>query len=363
MIILIPAFEPGESLVAIVRELRNAQPFAVVVIVDDGSGPLYGPLFAAAESEGADVIGYSANRGKGHALKTGFRHVIDTYPGEAVVTADSDGQHRVRDIVRVAERTSDSSDAVVLGGRQFTGDVPLRSRVGNSVSRAAFQLATGHRVGDTQTGLRGFPASALDWLLEVPGDRFDYETRMLLAAGAAGYRLDEIPIETVYLEHNASSHFRPVVDSVRVIRPLLTFGAVSLGSFLVDLLVLELVFVFTSSLVLSVIGARVVSGSLNFLANRRAVFRAGEYGIRVQALRYLTLALALLAVSFGSITALTQSGVPLLAAKVTTDVALYVVSYLVQRRFVFSKQHAPAKPVAGRPGDSAADDRARRILA
>jgi len=238
MIILVPAYEPGDSLVRIVRELRDDSPWSIVLVVDDGSGPAYAPVFDAARAQGAEVIGYNRNRGKGYALRTGFRHVLAHYPDEAVVTADSDGQHRVVDIVRVAERVSaqvDGPPAIVLGGRRFAGEVPLRSRFGNSVSRVAFRLAAGLRIGDTQTGLRGFSAGTLPWALTVGGDRFEYETRMLLATREAGIGIEEIEIDTVYLEHNASSHFRPVVDSIRVMRPLLTFAAVSLGSFLLDL--------------------------------------------------------------------------------------------------------------------------------
>jgi glycosyltransferase involved in cell wall biosynthesis len=340
MIILIPAFEPGDSLVRIVRELRDDSPWSIVLVVDDGSGPAYAPVFAAASAQGAEVIGYDHNRGKGFALKTGFRHVLAHYPDEAVVTADSDGQHRVTDIVRVAEHLSSrdhSEPAIVLGGRRFAGNVPLRSRFGNSVSRVAFRLAAGLSIGDTQTGLRGFSSGTLPWLLTVEGDRFEYETRMLLATREAGIALEELEIDTVYLEHNASSHFRPIVDSVRVMRPLLTFAVVSLGSFLLDLVVLEVIFALSGSLVFSVVGARVVSGTANFLANRRAVFARSRVGIRRQALRYVGLALALLAASYASIALLTAVGAPLLAAKITTDITLYIASYLVQRRFVFAR--------------------------
>jgi len=358
MIILVPAYEPGDSLVRIVRELRDDSPWSIVLVVDDGSGPAYASVFDAARAQGAEVIGYNRNHGKGYALRTGFRHVLAHYPDEAVVTADSDGQHRVIDIVRVAERVSaqvDGPPAIVLGGRRFAGEVPLRSRFGNSVSRVAFRLAAGLRIGDTQTGLRGFSAGTLPWALTVGGDRFEYETRMLLATREAGIGIEEIEIDTVYLEHNASSHFRPVVDSILVMRPLLTFAAVSLGSFLLDVVVLEVIFAFSGSLLFSVVGARVVSGTANFLANRRAVFARSTVSIRRQAVRYVALAFALLAVSYAAIALLTAVGVPLLAAKVTTDVTLYIASYLAQRRFVFARGKrgsvAP-EPAAGTPNRS-----------
>ena len=119
---------------------------------------------------------------------------------------------------------------MVLGSRKFTGQVPLRSRFGNSVTRGVFAITTGSKVYDTQTGLRGFPHHMLDWLCEIPGDRFEYEMNMLLAARREGYAIREVFIETVYLEENKSSHFRPLVDSMRIYLPILAFSASSAAS-------------------------------------------------------------------------------------------------------------------------------------
>lgn len=336
MIILIPAFEPDARLVALVRELRRAAPESSVLVVDDGSGPFFQHVFADAATAGAEVIGYERNRGKGHALKTGFRHILEHHPDEIVVCADSDGQHRVNDILRVAGAVETS---MVLGGRRFTGDVPRRSRVGNAISRRAFRFASGLRVHDTQTGLRGYPASLVPWLLTVKGERFEYELSLLLEASAAGIDVREIEIETVYLRGNESSHFRPVVDSVRVFAPLLRYVASSLAAFVVDAVGLVVLFALTNSLIVSVVGARLVSATVNFLVNRQVVFAAGG-SLRRDALRYAMLALALVASSYVWLLVLTEWGVPLIAAKVVTDVTLYLIGFQVQRRFVFRGRRA-----------------------
>ncbi|MBB5842897.1 putative flippase GtrA [Conyzicola lurida] len=356
MIVLIPAFEPGASLADVVRQLRIASPATRVLVVDDGSGPAYDPALRAARAEDAEVLRYDVNAGKGHALKVGLRHILSTYPGEDVVTADCDGQHCTADILRVAERLRTSGGAMVLGGRRFAGDVPARSRFGNAVSRVGFRLVTGLSVHDTQTGLRGFPAGMLDWLLALDGERFEYELTMLLRSRDAGVAIDEIPIETIYLEQNASSHFRPVVDSLRVMRPLIVFAAVSFGSFVVDVVALELLYLATGSLATSVVGARLISGTGNFFANRRVVFRTSGGGVLRHASRYLALALTLLAASYGGLALLTGVGMPLLAAKLITDAALYVVSYLVQRWFVFGhgRRGGYGNPRSRRPAAAAA---------
>ncbi len=346
MIVLIPAYEPDARLVDVVQEVRAAAPEASVLVVDDGSGSEYAVVFDVVRAAGAEVIGYAVNRGKGHALKTGFAQVLERHPGEVVVCADSDGQHRTADILRVAaaaasagEPDTSSGSVMVIGGRRFTGRVPLRSRLGNTVARGTFRMASGLEVGDTQTGLRGYPPGMLPWLLEVKGERFEYELNALLGAGAAGYGIRELPIETVYLDHNASSHFRPVRDSLRVMRPFLRYAASSLAAFLIDAILLVVLFSATGSLLLSVVGARLASAAVNFVVNRQLVFRARRRRpVARDALRYAALAVVLLSASYGLLDLATGIGMPLLPAKCATDSLLYVAGFLIQRRFVFTRR-------------------------
>jgi len=348
VIVLVPSFQPTARLLGVLDGLRAADPALGIVVVDDGSGPEYAPVFAAAAARGAEVLTHTVNRGKGSALKTGFRYVAEAHPHSDVVTADGDGQHTTEDILRVAEQLG-SGAALVLGGRRFTGEVPLRSRLGNTVARATFRAATGRRVGDTQTGLRGFRAALLPWLCTVPGDRFEYEFNVLLRSERAGHPVQEIEIETVYVEQNASSHFRPILDSLRVAKPLLAYVAASVASFAVDVAALAALFAVTGELLLSVVGARLLSGTINFLLNRHLVFAEREpRSLRKDALSYAALAAALLAANYGWMAALTTLGVPLLAAKVITEVALYVIGFQVQRRLVFSRSPATTEEeVAG----------------
>lgn len=358
VIVLVPAFQPDTRLVTLVADLRAAG--LDVLVVDDGSGPDHAAVFAAAGRLGAHVLHHVTNRGKGQALRTGFAHVATTRPGTDVVCADCDGQHTVPDVLRVAARlrtTTDPEHTLVLGTRRFTGHVPLRSRLGNTATRVLFRALTGTPVHDTQTGLRAYPAAMLPWLLTVPGDRFEYELQVLLSATRTGRHVVEQDIDTVYLEENASSHFRPVVDSVRVYVPLLTFAASSLTAFTVDTALLLALHAATGHLLGSVLGARVVSSGTNFLLNRHVVFRRPHRAaLRPAALRYAALALGLLAVNYLLLSALSAIGLPLLAAKVLTEAALFAASFEVQRRFVFPATrltaHAtehPAVPSAGPP--------------
>jgi glycosyltransferase involved in cell wall biosynthesis len=348
MIILIPAYEPDQQLPALIRSIRDAEPRATVVVVDDGSGPAYREVFDGVRALGCHVIGYSRNRGKGFALKTGFGFIADHMPGRNVVCADSDGQHTIVDILRVAAAVQSSpvqSDSVqggptamVLGTRSFTGNVPARSRFGNNATRLLFTLATGERISDTQTGLRGYPASMLPWLRSVHGERYEYELDLLLEARQAGYAIESVDIATVYLDHNSGSHFRPLADSARIYAPLLKFLASSFTAFLVDTVMFLILNTATDSLLLAVAGARAVSSAVNFAVNRRVVFRHGREKPAAQTgVRYFSLVLVLLAANFALIAALEAVSLPPLAAKILAEVALLAISYAVQQRFLFAK--------------------------
>ena len=342
MIVLIPAYEPDERLVELVRALDDGG--HQMLVVDDGSGQQYAPIFADVEALGTLVLHQPGNTGKAAALRRGLSHIAAHWPGHDVVTADSDGQHRPEDIGAVAQTLQESGDSLVLGGRAFTGAVPVRSRFGNAVSRLLFRVSAGVSVHDTQTGLRGIPSRLIPEVLAVPGGRFAWEMNVLVHASRRGIPIREVPIATVYLEGNVSSHFRPIRDSAAVMRPLLRYLAVSLGSFLLDVVALQLLFAATGMLVLSVVGARMLSGAVNFTLNRAFVFHAVDGGsVRRQLVRYLLIALSLLAAGYAGIALLTLAGVPLLAAKLLTDAVVYAGGFLLQRGFVFANNAKKAR--------------------
>jgi len=220
VIVLVPVYRPGDRLPPLVTDLRAALPGARVLVVDDGSGPAAAGVLRAARDRGAEVLRRRVNRGKGVVLRTGFRYAATRHPGHDVTCVDADGQHRVEDVCRVAGRMR-ATGAMTLGVRRFDGEVPARSRFGNAATRVAFRLATGRDVRDTQTGL-------LDWLVTVPGDRFEYEMDVLLRAVGAGLPVEQVDIATRYHAGNAGSHFSALADSVRIYRPLVGFAAARL---------------------------------------------------------------------------------------------------------------------------------------
>lgn len=334
MMIIIPAYEPDEKLVKLVMELKTNLS-AQILVVDDGSGPRYANLFATVSGLGATVLTHEVNRGKGAALKTAFAYVRDGGDSATVlVTADSDGQHLVEDISRVAKRVATEPDKIVLGVRAFVGHVPARSRFGNKVTAALFKLVTGQAISDTQTGLRGFSSQHLDWLLSLPGDRFEYEFQMLLDSKKAGFTLVEEPIETVYIEGNKSSHFRPIQDSARIYAPFLKFMMSSGAAALLDMGLLVMFMALTKNVIVSVLLSRLASATVQYLLNARLVFRQ-EGPALTSLVRYGGLVLLLLACNAIMLQTLVSLGLGLVLAKLVTEVILFVVSYRFQQTVVF----------------------------
>ncbi|MDQ8735003.1 bifunctional glycosyltransferase family 2/GtrA family protein [Paenibacillus sp. LHD-38] len=336
MNILIPSYEPDERLLMLIKQLRDIGSFPIVV-VDDGSGEAYSQLFIAARELGCTVITHSENRGKGHALKSGFRYFMQNSVIDGIVCADSDGQHLPQDIMKIASSIEEHNHSIVLGCRRFTGKVPLRSRFGNAATRLVYTFATGKRIYDTQTGLRGYSADMLDWLCRIPGERFEYEMNLLLEAPAAGFSFHEVAIDTVYLDHNKSSHFRPIIDSARIYAPFLKFSISSLSSAVIDILLLALIHFFSSSLLLAVMGARLTSSIFNYTMNKRFVFDRGKpSAIRTSMPKYFALVIVIFSLNYGLMHVFNERlGVPLLIAKLFTEAALFVFSYWAQRKFVY----------------------------
>jgi glycosyltransferase involved in cell wall biosynthesis len=224
--ILIPSLNPDEKLVGVVQGLAAAG-FGEIVVVNDGSGEGYlAPFQAAAGVPGCRVIAHEGNKGKGRALKTGFAYILKHRPDIAgVMTVDGDGQHRSEDVARCAEALRAHGGSLILGVRDFGGkQVPLRSRLGNRITSFVFRAVCGARISDTQTGLRGIPGQHLGRFCQIDGERFEYETNMLLVAGREGIPIHEAVIATVYLEGNASSHFRVLRDSMMIYRQILHFA-------------------------------------------------------------------------------------------------------------------------------------------
>ena len=343
--VVIPAYEPDENLLGLLKDLKE-EGIGPVLVVDDGSGPEYRELFGRARSEyGAKVLHHAVNLGKGRALKTAFNECLQSDPDAiGCVTADSDGQHTAACIRKCMEAMAEHPMALVMGCRDFDGkDVPSRSAFGNKATRLVMRYLAGVAVSDTQTGLRGIPRGLMARLMNVSGERFEFETNMLLETKAAQVPILEVPISTIYLEKNRSSHFRPIRDSARIYGMFGKFLFSSLSSSVLDLILFSLfcallrdrTLLYADYIVLSTVAARVLSAVYNFGVNYRVVFKSGQ-AVWKSAGKYFLLAAVQMGCSAFLVSLIhSLTGGWEIAVKIPVDVLLFFVSFWIQREAVY----------------------------
>ncbi|MBO4468682.1 MAG: bifunctional glycosyltransferase family 2/GtrA family protein, partial [Clostridia bacterium] len=321
--------------------------FESIVLVDDGSDAEHKANFPA-ESNSVTVLTHEVNKGKGAALKTAFAYINENFPDAfGVVTADGDGQHTPQDVLRCAEAIEDKRQ-IILGCRDFSGeDVPGKSRFGNKTTSFIFKTLCGKAISDTQTGLRGFPGCLLSYLCDISGDRFEYETNMLLRCISDRVDIKEIKIETVYLDSNKATHFRPIRDSIRIYKFLINYILSSFISFVADI---SLFYVFSrlfsrlfadSSPMIPIVAtvcARAISSGINYYINRTKVFESKQQ-VKKTLLKYYALAIPQMLVSAGAVTLLTvifgahSFGSSII--KIFVDTVIFLVSFRIQKSWVF----------------------------
>lgn len=343
--IIIPSYEPDEKLITLMQALGDAG-FSQIIVVDDGSeDKVYQELFTKAQELGGTVLHHAVNLGKGRALKTAFNHCIYHYPDAiGCVTIDSDGQHTVPDMVACMKSLLANPQSLVLGARNFNEEgIPLRSSFGNKTTSRVMKALTGLSISDTQTGLRAIPMAFMRELMEEKGERFEFETNMLLAAKESGRMIVEVPIKTIYIEDNKTSHFHPIRDSIKIYAIFFKFIVSSLSSSIVDL-VLFSIFLWMlgertygtfSSIMLATILARVLSAIYNFTINYKVVFKSRDNASRA-IVKYAILAvLIMLASGFLVETIYGMLAIPEVLIKIPVDVILFLVSFWVQREVVY----------------------------
>lgn len=352
--VIIPSYEPDEKLIVLLMALQETG-IKHVVVVDDGSGKQYESFFdRAAAFENCVVLRHALNLGKGRALKTAFNHCLLTYNKEAdgipgCVTADSDGQHTPADILACMRKLWENPKTLILGCREFDGpDVPTRSSFGNKCTRQVFRYLLGLSVSDTQTGLRAIPSFFMEKLMEVKGERFEYETNMLIETKNLSIPILEVPVRTIYIEENKTSHFNPIRDSLRIYLVFGKFLFSSLSSSVVDLLLFHLFctilygvdgkFGGIPYIIAATVFARVISAVYNFLLNYKVVFKSQEK-MAVTAVKYFLLAVCQMLCSAVLVNGLHElfGGVEVVV-KMPVDVFLFFVSFLFQREFVYRKK-------------------------
>lgn len=335
--VIIPAWQPDHRLVELVRALANSG-FGSLIVVNDGSSTSHEILFKEiSEVTSVVVLQHARNYGQGRAVRTGLRYAMDNLPHlKGVVTADADGQHAVGDIVRIAEALASGSARPVLGVRRFGAGVPLRSRFGNILTQYVFRLLSGVMISDTQSGLRGIPRALIPMVLRVDADRFEFAVSVLAHFCRIGVAPLEVPIATIYLDGNRSSHFKPVQDSVRIYLHLARCFAFTLIPALVDFAAFAVAYVASSNL-----GAAVLAGRLGAIAALTLIHLLAPKTQRDTNASYARRAIAFAAtgvLSFGAIRLFVdQFGWNPAAAKILVECLLYLALDAIR---VFFRSHS-----------------------
>lgn len=350
--IIIPSLNPDTKLVTYVNELITIG-FTSILIVNDGSQERCDTIFSELSKKSeVTVLRHEVNKGKGRALKTAFAYYLENNSkmSGGVVTADADGQHSAKDTYQVAA-TLHNTNKIILGTRNFNEQqVPFKSKFGNKLTTVIFMLLYGLKIHDTQTGLRGIPFDTISEIIKLDGEKFDYEIHVLIYVVSNKIAIEEVEIETIYIDDNRETHFDAVKDSIRIYKVMFkqffTFIISSLLSSCLDIasfyILLSYVFSgfsISEKILISTIVARVISSLFNYFVNHKIVFKSTE-NINKTLLKYYTLCIVQMLLSALLVVLVEQvgGGSPTII-KVFVDLFLFFISYQLQNRFIF-KRHA-----------------------
>lgn len=338
-VIIIPAYQPGEELIALVDGLTR-DPSQYIVVVDDGSTGASRRTFdaIAAHSNQVAVLHHAVNLGKGQALKTAFNHFLVHYAEDCVgvVAADADGQHAIEDILRVSESLQAFPEALCLGSRKLERNVPVRSLLGNKLTALVFRMVTGVTLVDTQTGLRGIPRGVLCDLLRSVESGYDFELDMLIRAARSRRTFHEVPIRTIYKANNEGSHFNYLRDSLKIYFVFLRFSILSLATAAIDYLIFALFLLNSGSLFLSIAAARLGAGTFQFTLGKSWVFKSGNSAAS-EIVKYCILVVVLMMLSYSLIAPMvTYLNVSPYIAKIIAEGTIFLLSFAAQNILVYS---------------------------
>lgn len=335
--VLIPAYNPDQKLLSVVEDLIRFG-FDKIIIVNDGSDSCCRDIFKKLENmEFCHVLHHAVNLGKGRALKTGFNYFyLNFHDAQGIVTADADGQHLAEDIRKVVLAFLENPHNMVIGSRVFAGDTPLRSRLGNIITRYVFRFLVGKKLSDTQTGLRCIPRDRIPEMIRLEGEKYEYEMNMLISTKTSHIDIIEKPIATVYIENNKSSHFNPLIDSMKIYFLLMRFFFSSSITTIIDFLVFILAFKLTEQLSVSIILSRFIASLFNFTFNRSVVFH-NKAQLKYVVIRYYLLLIMMSFITFLAIRAAVHFfGFNVIIAKVFVESLLFIASFVIQRDLIFA---------------------------
>ncbi len=334
--VVIPTLNPEEEIFLPFME-KLAKEFSHVIVVNDGSSEKYQSIFAKLDKK-IVVLNHYINMGKGRAMKTAINHILNNYKEVAsIVTADSDGQHTIKDIKACAEASIKNPKAYVLGCRNISGsNVPFKSKYGNVITRFIMKLFIGLSISDTQTGLRAMSKQVATKFLTTKGERYEYETNTLIECKTDSIPIVEVPIETIYINNNAASHFNPFKDGLSIYKLFFKYIFASISSFLVDILLFALfikIFKMANVAFIATVLARIISSIYNYFVNSKLVFK---HLSRKSFIKYVILVIVQMLVSAFTVNYLGSiSGINIVLIKIIIDIIIFMVNFVIQRELIF----------------------------
>lgn len=338
IVILIPAYKPNkEIMLNFLNELIKK--FKNIVVVNDGSGEEYEEFFKKIKNLNIKVIQHNKNLGKGRAIKTGFNYILKNFNDiQGTITADCDGQHHVEDIEKCANKLLENPKALIIGCRNFNEkQVPIRSKFGNKLTRSIFSIFIGINISDTQSGLRAFGTELMEKFLNTTGERYEYETNMLIDCKLYDIEIKEVKIQTIYIKNNETSHFNPIKDSLKVYKLFLKYILASITSFVIDILLFSiLVYIpVKNNILVATIIARIISSLYNFIINSKLVFKKCS---KTSIFKYIFLVIIQMFASGISVTIIEKHlKISATIIKICVDTIIFIINFIIQREWVFKK--------------------------
>ena len=345
--VIIPAYQPDGEMIGLIHQLRQ-NGVSNIIVVDDGSGAAYAELFQRAKEEyGCSLIYHAENLGKGRALKSAFNMILGS--GNDVlgcVTMDCRGSFSCADILKVMEELAAHPTELIMGKRVLdVTRMTKKSRAGNKVLQLSFHYLVGILVTDVQSGLRGIPVSYMRKLMNVKGERYEFDTNMLINCKKCSVAVREIALETIYSARRNQEQYRVIRDNLSIYLTFATYIFTSMFASIVDLILFVILcdmlgrFRILSStqmyVVIATAMARCVSATVNYRLNYRIVFKTKSAQTSTFA-KWVILCIVQMAMSAAAVSVLHGLiGGPEILFKIPVDFCLFFFSYYFSREFVY----------------------------
>lgn len=334
IIIIIPIYNPDlEITKKFIAELEKE--FPNILIVNDGSRQEFNDLFKSFKHH--PVLTHHVNQGKGRAIKTAFNHILNEYPNiKGAVVADCDGQHSITDIKNVSNTLLKNPKNLILGVRDFSNKgIPARSKFGNKITINVFKIFIGLSISDTQTGLRGYSQELMKVFLKTKGEKFEYETNMLIECQEKDIKIKEVKIKTIYIEDNKTSHFNPIKDSIIIYKLFIKYIISAMSSFILDIILFSIFLLLTEKILISTIFARIISSIYNYLINKKLIFKKSS---KSSIIKYFILVIIQMFISGYTVTFLDSIlNITTTLIKIVVDTIIFFINFIIQREWVFKK--------------------------